>query len=75
MLPKDALRSWLRKPWVWAIPAGWMLLVIYDQVFPFEKNIPYSVQVKDQNGELVHAFLSGDDKWRMYAELEEITPL
>ncbi len=75
MLPKDVLRSWFRKPWVWGILASWIIIKVYDLAFPFEKNIPYSVQVKDQNGELMHAFLSADDKWRMYAELEEITPL
>src|SRR5690606_5852535 len=30
---------------------------------------------KDRNGVLLHAFLTSDDKWRMYAELDEITPL
>src|SRR5690606_15700895 len=45
------------------------------KLFPYRINIPYSTQVRDRQGELLHAFLSADDKWRMYAELDEITPL
>lgn len=51
------------------------LLFVYDKLFPYRINIPYSTQVRDRQGDLLHAFLSADDKWRMYAELDEITPL
>lgn len=51
------------------------LVMIYDYTFPYPVNTSYSTQIKDRNGVLLHAFLTSDDKWRMYAELDEITPL
>lgn len=46
-----------------------------DLAFPIHtRQVPYSTLVTDRNGQLLHAFLSRDDKWRMYAELGEITP-
>ncbi|CAN5168686.1 penicillin-binding protein 1C [soil metagenome] len=45
-----------------------------DFFFPIQTNIPYSTIVTAQDGSILHAFLSRDDKWRMYAELPEITP-
>ena len=45
-----------------------------DFSFPFRTNVPYSTLVTARDGQILHAFLSRDDKWRMYAELSEITP-
>lgn len=45
-----------------------------DFFFPFRIDIPYSTIVTARDGSILHAFLSKDDKWRMYAELNEITP-
>src|SRR5688500_20285023 len=43
--------------------------------FPLNANIEYSTIITDNKGEVVHAFLTSDDKWRMKTELEEISPL
>jgi penicillin-binding protein 1C len=69
------LLAMVRKPWVLALLVWVVGIRIYDKFAPFHPVIPYSTQIKDRNGELIHAFLSPDDKWRMYAELGEITPL
>ncbi|GAB4001111.1 penicillin-binding protein 1C [Spirosoma daeguense] len=45
-----------------------------DFFFPVPVNVPYSTLITARDGSILHAFLSRDDKWRMYAELDEITP-
>ncbi len=52
-----------------------LFLVLLDFLFPFKPSVRYSVQMEDKNGELLHAFLSPDDKWRLYATEREITPM
>ncbi len=49
-----------------------MVLLIF--VFPPKVNISYSTIIEDSDGELIHAFLNDADKWRMYVELDEISP-
>ncbi|GAA4442854.1 penicillin-binding protein 1C [Ravibacter arvi] len=75
MTPGRRISQWFRRFWLKAgalIISGW---VLYNLVFPLRPVVGYAVQVKDRNGDLLHAFLSDDDKWRLYAELSEITPL
>ncbi len=43
-------------------------------VFPFKFHVNYSSIVTDRNNVVIHAFLSNEDKWRMYSELKEISP-
>ncbi len=51
-----------------------IILLILNYTFPFGIKIDYSTIVLDNKGKVVHAFLTGDDKWRMKTELYEITP-
>ncbi|MBK8657609.1 MAG: penicillin-binding protein 1C [Bacteroidetes bacterium] len=44
-------------------------------LFPLRDAIHYSTVVLDNKGEVIHAFLTPDDKWRMKVELSEISPL
>lgn len=69
------VRGALANPWLAGGLALFVCATILDRVFPYRIQIPYSTQIKDQKGELLHAFLSTDDKWRMHAGREEITPL
>ncbi|MBB5286815.1 penicillin-binding protein 1C [Rhabdobacter roseus] len=48
---------------------------IGDWWFPFRPAVRYSTQILAEDGTVLHAFLSPDDKWRLYTELSEITPL
>ncbi len=52
------------------------LLIFFglDFFFPVRTLVPYSTIITARDGSILHAFLSRDDKWRMYAELNEITP-
>lgn len=43
--------------------------------FPLPGKIAYSTIVLDDKDEVVHAFLSPDQKWRMKTELKEISPV
>ena len=43
-------------------------------MFPLKVEIEHSKLVLDDKGEVLHAFLTSDDKWRMETELHEITP-
>ena len=45
-----------------------------DFLFPLRTTVPYSTLVTTRDGQILHAFLSRDDKWRLYAELSDITP-
>ena len=59
------------------IKTGIVALLIFlglDFFFPFKTTIHYSTLITARDGSILHAFLSRDDKWRMYAELKEITP-
>lgn len=43
--------------------------------FPLQDKVSYSTLVTDNKGELIHAFLSPDEKWRLRASLNEISPV
>ena len=45
-----------------------------DFLFPVRTDVPYAPLITARDGQILHAFLSRDDKWRVYAELSEITP-
>jgi len=50
-----------------------VIFKVLDFVFPLKINISYSPIILDKNGEIINAFLSIDDKWRMYTEINEIS--
>lgn len=47
--------------------------IISDLLYPVDYSKPYSCSIYDKNDKLVHAFLSVDDKWRLFCELDEIS--
>ncbi len=57
------------------IVALFLLFFILNQVFPLPDRIEYSTVVTDNKGEVINAFLTSDQKWRMKTELNEISPL
>ena len=55
-----------------------MLVLLFfaaNWLFPVPDHVSYSTIITDAKGEVVHAFLTPDQKWRMKTELEEISPL
>ena len=54
---------------------SFLLFLLSNLFFPLPDKIEYSTIITDANGELVNAFLTKDEKWRMKTQLEEISPL
>lgn len=58
-----------------------VLLVVFcaflllNYIFPLKINSDYAVIIEDRKGNTLHAFLNTEDKWRMQAEVNEISPL
>ncbi|MCM5529069.1 penicillin-binding protein 1C [Parasegetibacter sp. NRK P23] len=52
-----------------------VLFFLLNALFPLPALKDHSVIIRDHKGQLAHAFLTHDEKWRMYAEADEISPL
>ncbi|MEP7279796.1 MAG: penicillin-binding protein 1C [Bacteroidota bacterium] len=57
------------------LTASFILFLLLNLVFPVPTDIEYSTIITDNRGEVVHAFLTKDQQWRMKTELTEISPL
>ncbi len=51
-----------------------ILFFLLNLLFPLPDKIEYSTIVLDSKGEVIHAFLTRDQKWRMKTGLKEISP-
>lgn len=58
-----------------AILAGFLLFLLLNWLFPLPDKVEYSTIVTDNKGEVINAYLTSDQKWRMKTELAEISPL
>jgi len=47
---------------------------VLNILFPLRKNVSYSKTITDSKGEILYSFITDDDKWRMFTELDEISP-
>lgn len=54
---------------------GFLVFLLFNWLFPLPAQPPYSTIVLDNKGEVIHTFLTSDDKWRMKTELKEISPV
>ncbi|MHA4808733.1 penicillin-binding protein 1C [Flavitalea flava] len=52
-----------------------LLFLLLNVLFPLPDRISYSTIVTDNKGEVIHAYLTADQQWRMKTELQEISPL
>ena len=52
-----------------------VLFFILNWIFPLPDKIEYSTIITDSKGEVINAYLTKDQKWRMKTELNEISPL
>lgn len=60
------------------ILAGLILLFAFyvlHLLFPLNTHISYATVIEDKEGNVIHAFLSEDEKWRMNTEKQEISTL
>lgn len=63
------------KRFLFIIVGVFLLFVIFNLFFPLPDKIEYSTIITDNKGEVIHAFLTKDEKWRMKTDLSEISPL
>jgi len=72
------------RTWTWkrllkrlgiTIAASMLLFFLLNWIFPVPDKIEYSTIIEDSRGEVVNAFLTRDQQWRMKTELDEISPL
>jgi penicillin-binding protein 1C len=49
-----------------------LCFLLINIIWPLNTNIEYSQIVTDKNGKILYSFLTEDEKWRMYAEWDEI---
>jgi penicillin-binding protein 1C len=62
--------------WIIIALAGFSVcFVIADVIFPFRPAISYSQIILADDGSILHASLTPDQKWRLRAELSDISPL
>jgi penicillin-binding protein 1C len=52
-----------------------LLFLLLNLAFPLPDKIEYSTIITDNKGEVINAYLTKDQKWRMKTELNEISPL
>lgn len=52
-----------------------LLFHFLNILFPLSVDLDYSKVILDKEGQVLHSFLTKDDKWRMFTELDEISPL
>src|SRR5260370_36200859 len=57
------------------VAALFLLFLALNRLFPLPDRIEYSTIVTDSRGEVIDAFLTSDQQWRMKTELKEISPL
>jgi penicillin-binding protein 1C len=73
-LTKQKFIRFLKKTGI-AIIVLFILFLLLNLLFPLKDKIQYSAIVTDSKGDIIHAYLTDDEKWRMKTELNEISPL
>lgn len=71
----NVLKKWFRSRRFWGLASPFLLFMVLDVALPFKVTPNYSTLVVAADGTILHAFLNNNDKWRLYTEPEEITPL
>src|SRR5882724_6309779 len=57
------------------VAGSFLLFLLLNRIFPLPDQIEYSTIITDSKGEVIHAFLTHDQQWRMKTELNEVSPL
>lgn len=60
---------------LFAVAACFIIFLLLNWLLPVPDQVQYSTIVTDNKGEVVHAYLTKDQQWRMKTELNEISPL
>jgi len=73
-ITKHHIKSFFKKTLI-VIASIILLFFLLNWVFPLPDKIEYSTIITDNKDEVVHAYLTKDQQWRMKTELNEISPL
>jgi len=57
------------------VVGAFLSFLLLNWIFPLPLRVEYSTIITDDKGEILHAFLTHDQQWRMKTELAEISPL
>lgn len=75
---KNAARWVWQKRWIrratYLLSSVFLIFFILNLLFPLRIETDYSQIVTADDGTVLSAYLNSDDKWRLYTELDEITP-
>lgn len=66
-------KRWFRWPTIVGVGCVLVFFILH-LVFPLKVKTDYSQLVTADDGTVLSAYLNNEDKWRLYTELEEITP-
>lgn len=58
-----------------AVIGLFFLFILLNLLFPLPDKIEYSTVITDNKGQVINAYLTSDQQWRMKTELDEISPL
>jgi penicillin-binding protein 1C len=67
-------KLWLKRTGI-VLSSLFLLFLLLNLIFPLPDKIEYSTIITDNKGEVIHAYLTKDEKWRMKTNLDEISPL
>ena len=73
-LPKPAWKKLFKRTGI-SVLGSIVLFFLLHFIFPVPDKVEYSTIITDDKGEVIHAFLTRNEQWRMKTELEEISPL
>ena len=62
----------------WGLPCAIFLFILFlllNWIFPLPDKVEYSTVITDARGEILHAYLTRDQQWRMKTELSDLSPL
>ena len=71
---KFRVKPWVRKIMI-GLSATALFYILLSLIFPLPDKVEYSTIITDSRGEVIHAFLTKDQQWRMKTDLSEISPL
>ncbi len=71
---KDFRKKWILRPGI-CLAAAFLLFLFLNLIFPLPNRVLFSTVITDRNGNILHAYLTPDEKWRLKAELDELSPL
>ena len=71
---KKILISFIKSRILFGFITAIVLIFLLDRIFPLPDQKPFSTVIYDKNGNMLTAYLSKDDKWRMQIHLNEVSP-